>query len=114
MIDELRCTECNDHLSQNSDILVCRGCGKSFPVLDDIPVFGSESDIAKWTAYHTDLKNARRVASGGYISDVPTPANSFYSRFIPEDAHRVLDCGGGGMAARRLTGQPVILMPRFM
>lgn len=95
MIDELRCTECGGCLSAIADALICKGCGKTFPVFDEIPVFGSESDVAKWTSYHTDEKNARHISSGGYISVVPTKANAFYSRFIPDDARRVLDCGGG-------------------
>ena len=111
MSDELRCTECSGYLSQNADALICESCGKTFPLFDEIPVFGSESDVSKWNFYHTDDKNAHRISSGEYISDVPSKENAFYSRVIPDFARRVLDCGGG-MGTPRLTGLPIILMRR--
>ena len=76
-------------------MLICQGCGKTFPVIDNIPAFGSEVDIAKWTEYHTDTTNSDRIAGGKYVDSMPIAPDAFYSRFLPEDAQKVLDCGGG-------------------
>lgn len=35
------------------------------------------------------------MAGGAYISEVPSPNNSYYSCFMPDEAKKILDAGGG-------------------
>lgn len=91
----LCCTNCQTYLVDQEDHLTCPGCQARFGAHKGIPIFGSNEDIKAWTAYHTELGQTGKVASGAYLGDVPAPNNSYYSRFIPDNARVVLDAGGG-------------------
>ena len=38
LMDILRCIDCYSPLDEQSDVLVCQGCGLHYPVDDGIPV----------------------------------------------------------------------------
>lgn len=90
-----RCTQCSGALTRESEGLWCSACQTRYPLIDGIPIFGSPEDIEKWTKYHADPDNARHVASGTYISEIPTSPATYYTRFLPAAPAKVLDAGGG-------------------
>lgn len=91
----LSCTQCQTVLLQQGDHLNCPGCNAHFAVHNGVPIFGNNEEIQEWTAYHTELGQTGKVASGAYLGEKPAPNNAYYSRFIPDDACLVLDAGGG-------------------
>jgi len=110
---DLRCSNCGGKLIPNPGQLSCSACDSSFPIIESIPVFGSVMEVEKWTLYHTDPSNANRIASGGYIAEIPIADNVYYSRFIPDNARKVLDIGGG-MAISPPIGQNITRLQRCM
>lgn len=101
-LEYFRCPDCGGEMelateSQENlqDQIFCKVCTAKYPFLENIPIFGNKDEVEKWTRYHTDPDNVRHVASGGYIAEEPSLHNAYYSRFIPDDASRVLDVGGG-------------------
>ena len=93
--ENLTCTSCGAVLECFDKQLNCISCFNHYPLLDGIPLFGEQDEIDQWTQYHTDPENSRLIASGGYLSEKPSPDNSYYSCFIPDESARVLDVGGG-------------------
>lgn len=90
-----RCIQCGGALTSESNRLSCSTCQTDYPLIDGIPIFGHHEDIEKWTRYHTDPDNARRVASSAYIEEIPAPPATYYTRFLPAMPCQVLDAGGG-------------------
>ena len=91
----LRCLDCQGYLSPGSDELVCSGCGRKYPVLNDVLRFVDEENYAgsfgfQWKLYsQTQLDDANSQRS----------ETAFRQRtgFRPEDLQGklVLDVGCG-------------------
>jgi len=108
--EDFMCISCSSPLNHIDQYLECPSCSARYPTVDGIPLFGHKDEVEQWTQYHIDPNNARHVASGGYISEKPSPHNAYYSRFIPDEAKTVLDAGGG-MATQLQNGQSAIHQP---
>jgi len=68
----LRCLRCGEGVESRGQTLKCRGCGASFPVINDIPVLLEREDDEKvWEGYFDRLE--------GKTGDRET-ANSYFSR----------------------------------
>jgi SAM-dependent methyltransferase len=68
----LRCLRCGEEVESRDQALKCRGCGASYPVINDIPVLLERDDEEKvWEDYFDRL--------GGKKGDRET-ANSYFSR----------------------------------
>src|SRR6266545_3231590 len=91
----LRCLDCQGYLSPGSDELVCSGCGRKYPVLNDVLRFVDEENYAgsfgfQWKLYaQTQLDDANSQRS--------ETAFRLRTGFRPEDLQGklVLDVGCG-------------------
>ncbi len=93
--NSLHCITCGAPLETTLHQLNCTVCNAAFPLQSGIPIFGNADEVAEWTSYHTELGKTGEVAGGNYLSEQPSNENSFYSRFLPDNAREVLDAGGG-------------------
>jgi len=94
-MDNYWCTMCHGALVKTSDLLSCKSCQAQYRIINDIPIFAKKNDISYWDDYYTNAENAERVNEGRYLEYTPSPETPFYSQFISDSAHRVIDAGGG-------------------
>ena len=93
--DVYRCVDCGGGVHEADGALACTDCGRNYPMVNGIAMFGSEHEVAMWTAYHTTPFGPHHSGVQHYKSDVPSAAREIYTQFIPGEATRVLDAGGG-------------------